>query len=118
LMLSTPFWQWASLWPLSSFPIIFFSIRGSKAYLGDLFSSRCMHDKCMNIIIYMMNSPFERWHMVITLAWWNKNFLFLIKLYNRNFLSDDHYIPRKSWIQDASRRACSDAKQIFTEHTS
>jgi hypothetical protein len=31
-----------------------------------------------------------------------QEFLFLIKLYNRNFLSDDHYIPRKSWIQDAS----------------
>jgi len=47
-----------------------------------------------------------------------QEFLFLIKLYNRNFLNDDHYIPRKSWIQDASRRACSDAKQLFTEHTS
>jgi hypothetical protein len=25
-------------------------------------------------VIYMMNSPFERWHMVVTLVWWNKNF--------------------------------------------
>jgi hypothetical protein len=24
-------------------------------------------------VIYMMNSPFEGWHMVITLVWWNKN---------------------------------------------
>jgi hypothetical protein len=23
---------------------------------------------------YMMNSPFKGWHMVITFAWWNKNF--------------------------------------------
>jgi len=38
-------------------------------------------------------------------------FLFLLKLYNGNFLSDGHYVIRKSWIQDASRRTCSDAKQ-------
>jgi hypothetical protein len=24
-------------------------------------------------VIYMMNSPFEGWHMVVTLVWWNKN---------------------------------------------
>jgi hypothetical protein len=25
-------------------------------------------------VIYMMNSPFEGWHKVVTLVWWNKNF--------------------------------------------
>jgi len=25
-----------------------------------------------------------------------QEFLFLLKLYNKNFLSDDHYIPHKS----------------------
>ena len=24
-------------------------------------------------VIYMMNSPFEGWHMVVTLVWWKKN---------------------------------------------
>jgi len=24
-------------------------------------------------VIYMMNSPFKGWHMVVTLVWWNKN---------------------------------------------
>ena len=43
---------------------------------------------------------------------------FLHKLYNENFLSDSHCVTHKSGVQDASRRACSDAKQIFTEHTS
>jgi len=43
---------------------------------------------------------------------------FLPKLYNENFLSDGHWVTHKSWIQDASRRACSDAKQLFTKHTS
>ena len=33
-------------------------------------------------------------------------------------LSDGHCVTHKSGVQDASRRACSDAKQIFTEHTS
>jgi hypothetical protein len=41
---------------------------------GTHLSFWCMHDKCMNMKIYMMNSPFEGWHMIVTLAWWNKNF--------------------------------------------
>jgi len=109
LMLSTFFCQWASLTPFFIYHHRF-SIRGSKAYLGDLFSSRCMHDKCMTCnlydelaprgVIYGHNSCMMR-----------QEFLFLLKLYNRNFLSDDHYITYKSWIQDASRRAWSDAKR-------
>jgi hypothetical protein len=69
-------------------------------------------------VIYMMNSPFEGWHMVVTLVWWNKNLDSCPKLYNENFLSDDHWVTQKSWVQDASRRVCPDAKQLFTKHTS
>ena len=47
-----------------------------------------------------------------------QEFVFLIKLCNKNLLSDDHYIPRKSSFQDTSTKVCSDAKQIFMEHTS
>jgi len=42
---------------------------------------------------------------------------FLHKLYNENFLSDGHWVTHKSWIQDASRRACM-SKTMSTEHTS
>jgi len=28
--------------------------------------------KCISML-YIMNSPFEGWHMVVTLVWWNKN---------------------------------------------
>jgi len=38
---------------------------------------------------------------------------FLHKLYNENFLSDGHCITHKSGVQDASRRACLDAKQCL-----
>jgi len=72
LMLSTFFWQWASLWPLSSFPIIFVQSGVAKLGRGTYFyPGTCM----INVwhVIYMMNSPFEGWHMVVTLVWWNKN---------------------------------------------
>jgi len=66
-------------------------------------------------VIYMMNSPFEGWHMIVTLVWWNKKiFWFLPKPYNENFLSDDHCVTHKSWVQDASRRVCPDAKKDST----
>jgi hypothetical protein len=39
---------------------------------------------------------------------------FLLKLYNEDFLSDDHYITHKSWVQDASRRVCLNATKSST----
>jgi len=38
---------------------------------------------------------------------------FLPKLYNENFLSNGHWVTQKSWVQDASRRVCPDAKQCI-----
>ena len=40
-----------------------------------------------------------------------QEFWFLLKLYKRNFPSDDHCVTRKSWFQDASGKACYDANQ-------
>ena len=39
---------------------------------------------------------------------------FLPKLYNENFLSDDHWVTHKSWVQDASRRVCPYANNDST----
>jgi hypothetical protein len=67
------FWQWASIWPLSSFAILFFQSGVSKLIWGIYFHpGACI----INVwhVIYMMNWPFEGWHMVVTLVWWNKNF--------------------------------------------
>jgi hypothetical protein len=38
---------------------------------------------------------------------------FLHKLYNENFLSDGYCVTHKSGVQDASRRACLEAKQCI-----
>jgi hypothetical protein len=38
----------------------------------------------------------------------------LPKLYNENFLRDDHYVTHKSWVQYASRRVCPDANNDST----
>jgi hypothetical protein len=68
---------------------------------------------CMSNVwayFYMMNSSFKGWHVVVMIAWWTR-ILILPKLHNKNFLSDDHCVTHKSWIQDASRRACLDAKK-------
>jgi hypothetical protein len=40
-----------------------------------------------------------------------QEFWFLLKLYNGNFPSDHHCVTAKSWFQDASGKACYDAKQ-------
>jgi hypothetical protein len=62
---------------------------------GNLFSSRYMHDKCMTCNLYDELAP-----RGVTYGhnsgMMRQEFLFLLKLYNRNFLSDDHYIPHKS----------------------
>jgi hypothetical protein len=95
LMLSAFFWLCASLWPLSSFPIIFVQSGVAKLRRGTYFyPGTCM----INVwhVIYMMNSPFEGWHMVVTLVWWNKNLHSCPKLYNENFLSDGHWVTQKS----------------------
>jgi hypothetical protein len=73
LMLSTSFWQWASLWPLSSFPIIFVQSGVAKLGWGTYFHPGTWMINVWHVI-YMMNWPFKGWYMVITLAWWNKNF--------------------------------------------
>jgi hypothetical protein len=65
-------------------------------------------------VVYMMNSPFEGWHMIVTLAWWSKNLDSCPKLYNENFLCDGHCVTHKSWVQDASRRVCPDANKNST----
>jgi len=52
-----------------------FSIRGSKAYLGDPTFNLVHAWQMYKHIIYMRNSPFEGWHMVITLAWWTRIFI-------------------------------------------
>jgi len=40
---------------------------------GTHFSFWCMHEKMYEHAIYMMNLPFEGWHMIVTFVWWNKN---------------------------------------------
>jgi hypothetical protein len=40
-----------------------------------------------------------------------QEYWFLLKLYNENFWSDDHFVTHKSWIQDASRRVRPDANK-------
>jgi hypothetical protein len=57
-------------------------------------------------VIYMMNSPFEGWQYGRNSYMMEQESWFLPKLYNENFLSDDHYVTHKSWVQDASRRVC------------
>ena len=57
-------------------------------------------------VIYMMNSPFEGWQYGRNSCMMEQESWFLPKLYNENFLSDDHYVTHKSWVQDASRRVC------------
>jgi hypothetical protein len=57
-----------------------FSIRGSKAYLGNLFSSRYMHDKCMTCNLYDELAPrgVTYGHNSCMMR---QEFLFLLKLY-------------------------------------
>jgi hypothetical protein len=71
LMLSIFFWQSISCQPLSSFSISFQS-GVAELLWGTHLSTWCMH-AWYEHVNFMMNSPFEGWHMVITLVWWNKN---------------------------------------------
>jgi hypothetical protein len=72
LMLSISFWQSVSHQPLSSFSIFFQSSIVDLEWGNQLFIP--VHAWQMyEHVIYMMNSPFEGWHMVVTLVWWNKN---------------------------------------------
>jgi len=52
---------------------VFCSKLGVVALEGTYFSFWCMHEKMYEHEIYMMSSPFKGWHMIVTLAWWNKN---------------------------------------------
>jgi len=111
LMLSTFFLQWASLWPLSSFPI--FSVQCSKPRMGEpifppgicminVWTCKLYDELALRRVTYGRNSC-----MMKQESW------FLPKLYNENFLSDGHWVTQKSWVQDASRRVCPDAKQCI-----
>jgi hypothetical protein len=110
LMLSISFWQSVSRQPLSSLPS--FSIRCSRAYMGnppfnlvhaymiDVCACNLYDELALRGVTYGRNSC-----MMKQESW------FLPKLYNENFLSDGHWITHKSWVQDASKKAHSDAKQ-------
>ena len=85
--------------------------------VGDLLFILVHAWKMYEHVIYMMNSPFEGWHMVVTLVWWNKNrdscpnstmkfFFFKWRPLGR--------VTHKSWVQDASRRVCHDANKKST----
>jgi hypothetical protein len=76
---------------------------------GPLFQLRICMFKCMRMF-YMISLPFKGWHMVVTLVWWDKNFDSCSLLCSENFLSNDHCVNHKSWVQDASRRTCFDTK--------
>jgi hypothetical protein len=67
------FWQWAFIWPFSLFSHPF-SISAIDLRWGNLLFIPVHVWQMYEHVIYMMNSPFERWHMVVTLVWWNKNF--------------------------------------------
>jgi len=93
------------------FHFLSFTVQCSRPQVGEpMFQLWSMNDKWMSVFLYdwlaLWGVTYGRNSCMM-----KQEFLFLLKLYNRNFLSDDHYILRKSWIQDASRRACSDAKQ-------
>ena len=88
-----------------------FTVQCSRPRVGEpMFQLWSMNDKWMGVFLY---DWLALWGVIYgrNSCMMKQEFLFLLKLYNRNFLSDDHYTPSKSWIQDVSIRACSDAKQ-------
>jgi len=89
------------------------SIRCSKARMGepifppgtcmiDVWTCKLYEELALRGVTYGRNSC-----MMKQESW------FLPKLYNENFLSDGHWVTQKSWVQDASRRVCLDAKQYI-----
>ena len=65
-------------------------------------------------VIYMMNSPFERWQYGRNSCMMEQESWFLPKLYNEKFQSDGQCVTHKSWVQDASRRVCPYANNNST----
>jgi len=72
LMLSISFRSWPS-YRTPFFIFQHFSVQHSRPRVRELtfHPGACMTN--YEHVIYMMNSPFDGWHMVVTLVWWNKN---------------------------------------------
>ena len=65
-----------SLYLTSFFIFHLFSISAIDLRWGNLLFIPVHAWQMYEHVIYMMNSPFEGWHMVISLAWWNKSFYY------------------------------------------
>ena len=59
--------------PLANLFLHFPFFRCSKSWVGDLCFNPTTCIINVWICFYMMSSPFQGWHMVITLAWWYKD---------------------------------------------
>jgi hypothetical protein len=66
----------------------------------------------------MMNLPFEGVTYDRNSCMMKQESWFLPKLYNENFLSDDHCVTHKSWVQNASRKVCPNASKDSNLRTS
>jgi hypothetical protein len=108
LMLSISFRQWPSYWT----PFFIFQYSRPRVREPTFHPSACMtnvwacnlyDELALRGVTYGRNSC-----MMKQESW------FLPKLYNENFLSDDHCVTHKSWVQDASRRVCPNANNDNT----
>ena len=103
-------WKWMLRWARSVSNVFSHKIRYCRLE-GDLLFILMHAWQMYEHEVYLMNSPFEGWQHGRNSCMMEQELWFLPKLYNENFLSDDHCVTHNSWVQDVSRRVRPDANK-------